>query len=36
MSGIQLLIRHTKVKSTVRYLGIEVDGGLAIAEPIDV
>jgi hypothetical protein len=27
---------HTKVESTVRYLGIDVDDALAIAEQIDV
>jgi len=28
----QLLLGHTKIESTVRYLGIEVDDALAIAE----
>ena len=27
---------HTKIESTVRYLGIEVDDALAIAEQVDV
>jgi hypothetical protein len=27
---------HTKIESTVRYLGIEVDDALAIAEQLDV
>jgi ABC-type microcin C transport system duplicated ATPase subunit YejF len=27
---------HTKVESTVRYLGIKVDDALAIAEQVDV
>jgi hypothetical protein len=27
---------HKKIESTVRYLGIEVDDALAIAEQIDV
>jgi hypothetical protein len=27
---------HSKIESTVRYLGIEVDDALAIAEQIDV
>jgi hypothetical protein len=31
-----LLLGHTKVESTVRYLGIEVEDALAIAEQIDV
>src|SRR5258708_2514615 len=31
----QLLLGHTKIESTVRYLGIEVDDALAIAEQVD-
>jgi hypothetical protein len=27
---------HTKIESTARYLGIEVDDALAIAEQVDV
>jgi hypothetical protein len=27
---------HTKIESTVSYLGIEVDDALAIAEQVDV
>ncbi|MGC1822162.1 MAG: integrase, partial [Pseudolabrys sp.] len=27
---------HTKIESTVRYLGIDVDDALAIAEQVDV
>jgi hypothetical protein len=27
---------HKKIESTVRYLGIEVDDALAIAEQVDV
>ena len=34
--AVQLLLGHTKIESTVRYLGIEVDDALAIAEQIDV
>ena len=33
---VQLLLGHTKVESTVRYLRIEVDDALAVAEQIDV
>ena len=33
---IQLLLGHTKIESTVRYLGIEVDDALAIAEQVEV
>jgi hypothetical protein len=32
----RLLLGHTKIESTVRYLGIEVDDALAIAELVDV
>jgi hypothetical protein len=30
------LLRHTKIESTVRYLGVEVDDALEIAEKIEV
>jgi hypothetical protein len=30
------LLAHTNIESTVRYLGIEVDDALAIAEQVDV
>ncbi len=36
LRAVQLLLGHTKVESTVRYLGIEVDDALAIAEKIDI
>jgi site-specific recombinase XerC len=36
LRAVQLLLGHTKVESTVRYLGIEVDDTLATAEQIDV
>jgi hypothetical protein len=32
----QLLLGHSKIESTVRYLGIEVDDAIAIAEKVDV
>jgi hypothetical protein len=32
----QLLLGHTKLESTVRYLGIEVDDALNIAEQIEL
>ena len=35
MRAVQLLLGHTKLESTVRYLGIEVDDALVIAEQID-
>jgi len=36
LRAVQILLGHTKIESTVRYLGIEVDDALAIAEQIDV
>ena len=36
LRAVQLLLGHTKVESTVRYLGIEVDDAIAIAEQVDV
>jgi hypothetical protein len=30
------LLGHTKIESTVRYLGVEVDDALEIAEKTDV
>ena len=36
LRAVQLLLGHTKLESTVRYLGIEVDDALNIAEQIDL
>jgi integrase len=36
LRAVQLLLGHMKIESTVRYLGIEVDDALAVAEQIDV
>ena len=36
LRAVQLLLGHTKIESTVRYLGIEVDDALEIAEKVDV
>jgi integrase len=36
LRAVQLQLGHTKIESTVRYLGIEVDDALAIAEQVDV
>ncbi len=36
LRAVQLLLGHSKVESTVRYLGIEVDDALNIAEQIDL
>jgi integrase len=35
LRAVQLLLGHTKIVSTVRYLGIDVDDALAIAEQAD-
>jgi len=36
LRAVQLLLGHTKIESTVRYLGIEVDDAIAISEQIDI
>ncbi len=36
LRAVQLLLGHTKVESTVRYLGVEVDDALIIAEQVDI
>jgi integrase len=36
LRAVQLLLGHIKIESTVRYLGIEVDDALAIAEQVDI
>jgi integrase len=36
LRAVQLLLGHTKIESTVRYLGIEVDDAIAIAEQVDI
>jgi site-specific recombinase XerC len=36
LRAVQLLLGHTEIESTVRYLGIDVDDALAIAEQVDV
>ena len=34
LRAVQLLLGHTKIESTVRYRGIDVDDALAIAEHV--
>ena len=34
--GVTPLLGHTKIESTVRYLGVEVDDALDIAEHVEV
>lgn len=36
LRAVQLLLGHTKLESTVRYLGVEVDDALTISEQVDL
>lgn len=36
LRAVQILLGHTKLESTVRYLGVEVDDALRIAEQIEL
>jgi len=36
LRAVQLLLGRTKLESTVRYLGIEVDDALEIAEQLEI
>jgi site-specific recombinase XerD len=36
LRAVQLLVGHTKLESTVRYLGIEVDDALSNSEQVDL
>jgi site-specific recombinase XerD len=36
LRAVQLLLGHTRIESIVRYLGVEVDDALEIAERIEV
>ena len=36
LRAVQLLSGHRKIESTVRYLGVEIDGALDIAEKVEV
>jgi integrase len=36
LRAVQLLLGHTKLESTVRYLGIEIDDALEMAEHTEV
>jgi site-specific recombinase XerC len=36
LRAFQLLLGHTKMDSTVRYLGVELEDALAIAEAVEI
>jgi len=36
LRAVQILLGHTKLESTVRYLGIEVDDALVLSEQTDL
>lgn len=36
LRAVQILLGHTKLESTVRYLGIEVDDALELAEQTEI
>ena len=36
LRAVQILLGHTKLESTVRYLGIEVDDAIDLAEQLEV
>jgi hypothetical protein len=36
LRAVQLLLSHTKLESTVRYLGIEIDDALSISEQVEL
>lgn len=36
LRAVQILLGHTKLESTIRYLGIEVDDALEMAEQTEV
>jgi site-specific recombinase XerC len=36
LRAVQILLGHSKLESTVRYLGVEVDDALELAEHTDI
>ena len=36
LRAVQLLLGHSKLESTVRYLGVELDDALALSEALEI
>jgi len=36
LRAVQILLGHTKIETTIRYLGVEVEDALALAEGTEV
>ncbi len=36
LRAIQILLRHTKIENTVRYLGVDIEDALELAEHTDI
>ena len=36
LRAVQILLGHTKIENTVRYLGVDVEDALTLAEGIEV
>ena len=36
LRAVQILLGHTKIESTVRYLGVDIEDALALAEATDI
>lgn len=36
LRAIQILLEHTKIENTVRYLGVDIDDALTLAETTEI
>ena len=36
LRGVQILLGHTKIENTVRYLGVDVEDALTLAEGTEI